>query len=50
MRIKTNINFNTKFSELTTNKNCVVDIKKNYKFDLGVKGLTRKTIFNQDKT
>ena len=45
MRIKTNINFriiswsNVKFSELTLKKLCttVVDSKKNYIFDLGVK-------------
>ena len=42
MRIKKNINLgiinwsNAKFSELTY---CIVNSKKNYKFDLGVKGL-----------
>ena len=46
MRIKKNINLgmiswsNTKFSELTLYKNCMVDCKENYKFDLGVRGLT----------
>ena len=44
MRIKKNINLgiinwsNAKFSELTY---CIVNSKKNYKFDLGVKGLTQ---------
>ena len=46
MRIKKNINLriiswsNTKFSELTLYKNWMVDSKENYKFDLGVRGLT----------
>ena len=46
MRIKKNINLgiiswsNTKFSELTLYKNCMLDSKENYKFDVGVKGLT----------
>ena len=46
MRIKTNINLeitrwsNTTFSKLTF-KNCMVDSKENYKFDLGVKGLSK---------
>ena len=44
MRIKKNINLgiigwsNTKFSELTLYKNCLVDSKENYKFDLEVRG------------
>ena len=45
MRIKKNINLGmiswsrTKFSELTY-KNCIVNSKENYKFDLGVKELS----------
>ena len=44
MRMEKNINLgiswsNTKFSELTE-KNCVVDSKENYTFDLGGKGLS----------
>ena len=48
MRIKKNILLrinswpNTKLSELTLYKNCEVDSKENYKFDLGVKGLKQK--------
>ena len=48
MRIKKSINLgiiitrsNTKLSELTfICKNCMVDSKDNYEFDLGVEGLT----------
>ena len=48
MRIKKNINSgiiswsNTKFSEQY--KNCIVDSKENYKFDLRVKGLSTLTL------
>ena len=37
-KIKKKLKKNTKFSELTL-KNCMVDSKENYKFDLRVKGL-----------
>ena len=48
MRMKKNINSgiiswsNTKFSEQY--KNCIVDSKENYKFDLGVKRLSTLTL------
>ena len=49
MRIKKKINLeiiswsNIKFSKLTL-KNCMVDRKENYKFDLGAKGLRVFTV------
>ena len=39
MRIKKNINFGDN-SLIQYYKNCIVDSLENYKFDLGVKGLT----------
>ena len=42
MRMKENINFGDKWHY----KNCIIDSKKNYKFDLGVEGLTLQNFFN----
>ena len=41
MRMKENINFGDKWHY----KNCIIDSKKNYKFDLGVEGLTLQNFF-----